>query len=71
MTKEEVITKITNKFYYVDTILVGIVINDLEEMDLIKFESEKERTIKEAEKYLIDYFGYKSDLIRRLVALLK
>jgi hypothetical protein len=56
-----------------DSILI-----ELENMHLIKFENEREATIKEAESYLKSGIGYRLDevgkyhsLIKRLLALVK
>lgn len=71
MTKDEVIVKIANNFNYVGTAPVIIVINELEKMGLIKFESEREIVIKDAQEYLKQDCIGPHTLIKRLVALLK
>lgn len=71
MTREEIAQKIyVNTGYSSGTSLV--VMTQLEEMGLIKFESEREAVIKDAEKYISTHGpGYSSTVVARLLALLK
>lgn len=79
MTREEVSRNIYNKTnIYASPSVISILLSELEEMGLIKFESEREAAIKEAHDYLSSGQGYRLDdvgkyhsLIKRLVALLK
>lgn len=86
MTREQVAKELYTKYFKDGTLytpsFIEIILMRLEEMDLIKFESEREAAIKEAKHYTADVIYYDNDdklstirnmsnLIKRLVALLK
>lgn len=71
MTKWEVVHKIAIKNNMYSPTIVGIVLNELEIMGLIKFETEREAAIKEAEKHVENQSNDCSRIIKRLLALVK
>lgn len=73
MTREQLAKEIYKRYFNNSTTIAFIetVILRLEEMGLIKFESEREAVIKDAQEYLKQDCIGPHTLIKRLLALLK